>query len=56
MACVGDTLNLAINGILLAEAHDSDLSSGSAGIIVGTFEYPGIIVGFDNFKVSSPSP
>jgi hypothetical protein len=55
-ACVGDTLSLAVNGELLAEARDSDFSTGEVGIIAGTYENPGIVVGFDNFKISSPSP
>ncbi|MGD8455510.1 MAG: serine protease [Anaerolineales bacterium] len=54
--CVGDKLTLAVNGALLAEARDSDLSTGDVGIVVGTYENPGVVVGFDNFKVSSPSP
>lgn len=55
-ACVGDTLSLAVNGELLAEARDSDFATGEVGIIAGTYENPGIVVGFDNFKISSPSP
>jgi len=54
--CVGDKLTLSVNGALLAEARDSDFSSGEVGIVVGTFENPEIVVGFDNFKVSTPSP
>jgi len=54
--CIGDTLTLAINGELLAEVHDSDLTSGEVGMVVGTYANPGIRVGFDNFRVSSPSP
>jgi S1-C subfamily serine protease len=56
VGCVGDKLTLAVNGALLAEARDSDLSSGEVGVIVGTFENPDVVVGFDNFKVSAPSP
>jgi hypothetical protein len=56
VGCVGDKLTLAVNGALLAEARDSDLSSGDVGIVAGTYENPGIVVGFDNFKVSAPNP
>jgi len=54
VACVGDTLALAIDGELLAVVRDSDLTSGDVGLIAGTLETPGVIVGFDNFRVSSP--
>ncbi len=54
VACVGETLTLAINGELMAQVHDSDLTSGDVGVIVGTLESAGIVVGFDNFRVSSP--
>lgn len=54
VACVGDTLALAIDGEFLAVVRDSDLTSGDIGLIVGTLETPGVIVGFDKFRVSSP--
>ena len=54
-ACVGETLSLAINGELMAQVNDSDLTSGDVGVIVGTLESAGIAVGFDNFRVSSPN-
>jgi hypothetical protein len=34
--------------------RDSDLTSGDVGLIAGTLENPGVIVGFDNLRVSSP--
>jgi len=54
VACVGDTLALAIDGELLAVVRDSDLTSGGVGLIAGTLEPPGVIVGFDNYRVNSP--
>jgi S1-C subfamily serine protease len=53
-ACVGDTLSLAVDGELLAEVVDTDLSYGSAGMIAGTWEMPELTIGFDNFLVSAP--
>jgi hypothetical protein len=53
-ACVGNTLYLAVDGELLAEVVDEDLSYGSAGMIAGTWEGPNLTIGFDNFTVSEP--
>lgn len=51
--CAGDLLALSINGEWLAEARDSDLTYGDAGLIGGTWEIAPIIIRFDNFVVSS---
>ncbi len=54
VACVGDTLALAVNGELLAEVRDGDLTYGDAGVVAGTWETPRFVVTFDNFVVSKP--
>jgi S1-C subfamily serine protease len=53
-ACVGDTLTLAVDGELLAEVVDSDLTSGDVGMIAGTWDVPELIIGFDNLVFSEP--
>ncbi len=53
-ACVGNTLSLILNGTVIAEAQDSDLTYGDAGLLAGTWENAHLIVRFDNFVVSSP--
>jgi hypothetical protein len=52
--CVGTTLRLYANGVLLQEAQDSDYAEGDVGLIAGTFELPGADIRFDNFVVVSP--
>lgn len=52
--CVGDTLSLYVNGQLAVQATDSDIFSGDAGLLAGTFEHPSLDVLFDNFVVKAP--
>lgn len=52
-ACVGDTLTLAVDGIVLAEAQDTAFTRGDIGLAGITFNVGGIIVGFDNLLVES---
>jgi hypothetical protein len=52
--CVGDTLTLYVNGEKLAEAKDSDFTSGDVGLMAGTFDQVGVDIRFDNFVVSRP--
>lgn len=52
--CIGSTLSLYINDILLAEVTDADYASGDIGLIVGTYEEAGAKFGFDNVVVSKP--
>jgi tetratricopeptide (TPR) repeat protein len=47
--CVGNRLAIYVNGVLLAEVEDSDMSGGQAGLIVGTFTEPGAQILFDDF-------
>lgn len=52
--CVGDTLALSVNGSELLRVQDSAFSSGQVGLIVGTYDEPGVEMFFDNFVVYRP--
>ena len=52
--CIGDSLALYVNGIKLKEVHDDEFQSGDLGLLVGTYEFPGIEILFDNFIVYKP--
>jgi hypothetical protein len=52
--CIGPQLTGSVNGQIVAEATDPDLTKGDAGLIAGAFEQPGVIVAFDNFIVCKP--
>jgi hypothetical protein len=52
--CIGDTLTFYVNGFQIAQAQDSNLTSGDVGIIAGTFATPGVDIIFDNFVVLQP--
>jgi hypothetical protein len=49
--CIGDRLVLYVNGELGADVGDSDLASGDAGLIIGSYDNPQVAVNFDNFLV-----
>lgn len=51
--CAGTRLALYVNGELLVEVNDADLTSGQVGILAGTFNVPGTSIFFDDFKVYS---
>ena len=53
-ACVGNQLGLGLDGNLLIAASDSDFAAGDTGLIAGTWDQGGLIVGFDNVKIRSP--
>ncbi len=53
-ACLGDTLMLAADEILLAEASDTSFSQGDIGLIAGTWETVGLGVAFDNLVAHGP--
>ena len=52
--CVGDILTFYVNGVLVAQAQDTELSLGDVGLLAGTFAQPGVDVIFDNFAVLQP--
>jgi hypothetical protein len=53
-ACVGTTLSLKVNDTLLVEAQDNAILDGYIGLMVGTFDTPGVDILFDNFQATSP--
>lgn len=53
-SCNGAQLLLGVNAELVAEATDSDFSSGDVGMIVGTWTLTNLTIGFDNFEVLEP--
>ena len=52
--CIGSSLTFYINGEIVAQAQDGDLSEGDVGLLAGTFAEPGVDVIFDNYLVSQP--
>lgn len=52
--CVGNRLTLTVNGTVLADVTDSDLTSGDVGLIAGSYDAPGVDILFDNFVVTRP--
>lgn len=52
--CIGATLSLYVNGTLLIQVEDSDLSSGDIGLLAGTYAIPGTDILFDNLYADSP--
>jgi hypothetical protein len=49
--CVGETLRLYANGLMLMEAHDSDFRSGDVGLVAGAYQEKGVDLLFDQFSV-----
>jgi hypothetical protein len=52
--CVGSNLTLSVNGTVLADVKDTDLTTGDVGLIAGTYDTSGVDVIFDNFVVTRP--
>ena len=52
--CIGSTLTFYVNGNLVSQAQDADLTEGDVGLLAGTFAAPGVDVIFDNYLVSQP--
>jgi hypothetical protein len=53
--CLTDALRMYINGILAAEvASASPVSEGDVGLIVGSYDEPGVEMAFDNFSARAP--
>jgi len=51
--CAGTRLALYVNGELLVEVNDAELTTGQVGILAGTFDVAGTSIFFDDFKVFS---
>ena len=54
LECLGDRLQLMLNGVPVAQATDATFPSGDVGLLAATFDGPGADVRFDNFVVSEP--
>lgn len=52
--CDGDRLALYVNGTLVVEAYDSDLTHGDVGLVAETYSAPASEILFDNFIVTRP--
>ena len=52
--CDGDTLTLEVNGETLMQVEDDSLTEGDVGLVVKSYDEPGLEVLFDNFIVSKP--
>jgi hypothetical protein len=52
--CIGDSLAFYVNYNLIAGAKDSDLASGDAGVLAGSFAQPGVDMLFDHFLAMQP--
>lgn len=52
--CQGSRLALQVNGELIAETNDSTFADGDIGLIVGSFDEPGVDIWFDNLLVRNP--
>jgi hypothetical protein len=52
--CVDNRLSLYINGALANEAFLEAPGTGDVGVIVGTYDAPGVDIRFDNFTIANP--
>jgi hypothetical protein len=54
--CVGNTLRMYVNNVLLAEVTDPDFRSGASGLLAAAVENQGFEVRFDNFRLTDARP
>lgn len=52
--CIGQDLSFYINGQLVAQARDADLTSGEVGLFAGANAIPVVDILFDHFVVIQP--
>ena len=52
--CQDNILSLIVNDVLLASVSDDSFQEGKSGLIAGAYDEPGVVVLFDNFKVTQP--
>jgi hypothetical protein len=52
--CIGNSLTGFVNNQPIALTQDADYSAGDAGLITGTFDETGVLIGFENFVVIKP--
>lgn len=53
-ACIGKSLSLAANGVQLARVFDDSFASGDIGLIAGTWERGGLVMGYQEIIVHQP--
>ncbi len=53
-ACIGNTLTLAVNDVVIAEVQDSSFASGDIGLVAGTWNTGGVEIAFDDVVVYAP--
>lgn len=53
VVCAGGQFSFYVNGVWLTDAADSTFGSGNVGLAIGSFDEPGVVVHFDNLKVSA---
>jgi len=51
--CDGSQFDFGVNGVHLATVSDANFGSGSIGLAAGTFAEPGVVIQFDNLKVTA---
>ena len=52
--CIGNSLALAVNGVPVDAREDKSFENGDVGLIAGTFEEAGVVIAFDDFRVTQP--
>jgi hypothetical protein len=52
--CIGRSLALAVNGTPVDAREDKSFENGDVGLIAGTFEEAGVVIAFDDFKITQP--
>ena len=52
--CVGKSLTLYVNGLVVKQVEDSDFSAGDVGLTAAAFNLAGTDIRFDNFQASTP--
>jgi hypothetical protein len=51
--CNGSQFDFTVNGTHLATVTDANFASGSIGVAAGAFGEPGVVIQFDNLKVTA---
>jgi serine/threonine protein kinase len=54
VTCSGYALIFEVNGVRLTGVHEERLGPGNIGLAAGSFDEPGVVVHFDNLRVSLP--
>lgn len=52
--CVGDTISLYVNNLIVDKVTDSTFSTGDVGLIAAAFDMAGTNILFDNFRAEEP--